>query len=419
MPIYEPGLDELVSIQRGQGRLNFTEDYGTALGGADIAMIAVNTPPTTTGEADVSNVIASVEQILRYARNGLVIAIKSTVPVGTGDQVEVLAREAGLDLHIVSNPEFLRQGSAISDFMNPDRVVVGAENSSAGYQTQRLYRRINGPFLLCSRRSAELAKYVSNALLATRVSFINEVAAICDATEADVEEVSEIVGLDHRIGLHYLKAGLGWGGSCLPKDVLALSATAASRGCSTVMLDAAARVNHRQTDHALEKLVRHAKPEAGSVIGILGLSFKPNTDDIRGAPSLQILRSLIDSGMQVKAHDPAAMIHVKPLFPEVSYCEDLYETVQGSDALILCTEWQDYRAADWARIAGSMRRPVVLDGRNVLDPAALKDLGFTYLALGRRTKNRTLREGSEINTSQKTGQSAVFAASNPYVGHEQ
>lgn len=385
VPFFEPGLDELVARFWRGGRLSFTSDYGRALEGSDVVMIAVNTPACENGEAETAHVFGATKEILQHAEPGLVIAVKSTVPVGTGDLLAELAKHSAVPgVEIVSNPEFLRQGSAVNDFMKPDRIVVGGSKRAAMDVVAGLYASLPGTMIFCTRRSAELAKHAANAFLATRISLMNELAAICDAAQADVTEVSQIVGADHRIGPYYLQAGLGWGGSCLPKDVMALAASASSFGCSALILDAVSQVNSRQPDLAIEGLRRAADLQAGSTIGVLGLSFKPDTDDIRGAPALQIIRRLLECGHTIRAHDPQAIEPVRALLPEVGYCLDPYHLAEGCDALFLVTEWREYLALDWTRMLARMRGETILDGRNALDGDILTRTGFTYLSLGRR-----------------------------------
>jgi UDPglucose 6-dehydrogenase len=387
LPIYEPGLADRFDRQRARGRLSFTADYACAIPPADVVFLAVNTPPMEDGEADLRFVYTAVLSTLRFARPGLVLVTKSTVPVGTGDMIAELARACGPGgVHVVSNPEFLREGSAVRDFMRPDRIVIGAEDERAGELVAGLYAGIDAPVILCGRRSAEIAKYAANVFLAARISLINEVAAICEASGADIGDVARIVGADARIGPSFLHAGLGWGGSCFPKDARALAATAAEYGLPAPLLDATLAANARQRQRAVAHLLGAVDGIAEASVGILGLAFKPGTDDIREAPALDIARQLLECGIAVRAHDPVAMPNARRVVPAIALCEDPYEAARGCDALLLATEWDDYRALDWERVRGLMRGTVVVDGRNALDGAHLTALGLTHISFGRPSR---------------------------------
>lgn len=383
MPFYEPGLEEIVLEHRASGRLSFSDDYASVIPRSEFAFLAVDTPPREDGSADMSAVYRAACTIFDHARTGLTLVLKSTVPPGTSDRVARKAAERELDVEIVSNPEFLRQGSAIRDFLQPDRIVVGSRSRSATRAVAALYRGLDAPVIECSPRSAEMAKYAANALLATRVSVINEIAGICDATGANIDEVARIVGLDPRIGNRYLRAGLGWGGSCLPKDVAALRALAAIRQAPSPILEAVAGVNESQRQVVLAKLVSQLGELDGKTIGVLGLAFKPNTDDIRGAPSLDIMQRLLDAGAEVRAHDPFAMEATSRLLPTVKYYDDPLEVAHGADAILLATEWPSYIELDWRLIGDLMRSRVIVDGRNVLDQGLLESMGFAYASFGR------------------------------------
>lgn len=384
LPIYEPGLDELVQRGVRAGRLRFKGTFPAAVSGARFVFIAVPTPPLEDGRANTTHVFSAVREVLGMAEPGTIIVVKSTVPVGTGESLAHLARALGrVDVRVVSNPEFLRQGSAVDDFLSPDRIVVGAEDEMAGEAVAALYRGLTAPLMTCDRRSAELAKYAANALLATRISFMNEVAAVCEATGADVDEVARIVGADERIGPHFLRAGLGWGGSCFPKDVLALAATAATHGADVPILDAVFAVNLRQRDVALNHLLHAVSDRDDPVVAVLGLSFKPNTDDLRGSPALEVIGRLLENGVRVRAHDPVAMSRARAAMPAVEYGSDAYEVADGADALLLATEWPEYVRLDWARVRELMRGTSIVDGRNVLDQRLLRRLGFIYVSFGR------------------------------------
>lgn len=388
LPIYEPGLDAIVARNRSAGRLVFTDEHATALRGASSVFIAVNTPPRSDGQADTSYVFAAVRSILAHAEPHAVVVTKSTVPVGTGDAIDGLAADAGRwDVSVVSNPEFLREGRAVRDFMVPDRIVIGTARAAAGTLVARLYATIDAPMILTDRRSAELAKYAANAVLATRISFVNEMAVLAETLRADIQEVTRIVGSDRRIGPSFLQAGLGWGGSCFPKDVRALAATAAEAGCRSSILPAIFEVNVRQRDWAVQRLLAMVETIPRATITVLGVAFKPDTDDIREAPAIEIIQRLIEAGVDVRAHDPVAMDHARRLLPDVRWCVDAYEAAWGSDALLLATEWGEYRDLDWRAMRDQMRGWKVLDGRNALDGEAMATLGFTYHSVGRPSRS--------------------------------
>jgi UDPglucose 6-dehydrogenase len=384
LPIHEPGLPDIVSEAVSAGRLEFGDNYAAVVPSSDFVFVAVNTPPRADGSADTSYVLAAARSVLEFARPGLIIVTKSTVPVGTGDEIERLVDASGTDhVHVASNPEFLREGSAVEDFLRPDRVVVGADSPEIGRRVASLYDGCNAPVVLTTRRSAELAKYAANAALATRISFMNEMATICEATGADVAEVARIVGSDSRIGPKFLQAGLGWGGSCFPKDLSALAATAHGLDRSTPILSAVMAVNARQRAHAVELLLAASSDAVHPSVAVLGLTFKPDTDDLRGSPALDVIARLLAEGVTVKAHDPMAMAHASLLLPSVHYAASAYEAAAGTDALLLATEWPEYLRLDWLRIRHAMRGAFVLDGRNVLPGGILADLGFDYRSFGR------------------------------------
>jgi UDPglucose 6-dehydrogenase len=389
VPIHEPGLGDLVAGSVAARRLEFGDDYASVIPSSDYVFLAVNTPPRADGSADTSFVLAAVRRLLEFARPGLVIVTKSTVPVGTGDEIEALISEAGIDrIHVASNPEFLREGSAVEDFFRPDRIVVGADEPGIAARVAELYEGVGAPVLLTSQRSAELAKYAANALLATRISFINEVASISEAVGADVDEVARIVGADSRIGPRFLQAGLGWGGSCLPKDLSALAATARQRGRRTPILDAVVHVNARQRERAAELLLSATAGSPAPAVAVLGLTFKPETDDLRGSPALDVIARLLERGARVHAHDPQALGQARLLLPTVHFAPDPYEVMAGVDAVLLATEWPEYLQLDWARIRGAMRGSLILDGRNVLHGGLLRRLGFEYRSFGRTAHPR-------------------------------
>jgi UDPglucose 6-dehydrogenase len=387
MPIYEPGLEEIVERNVKAQRLFFTTDYEKALESAEFAFIAVGTPSGVDGEADLQYVKDVVEKIADIVEHPLIVVNKSTVPVGTGDWVEeVITKKRGdrtLEFAVVSNPEFLREGSAIGDFMNPDRVVLGSLNHAAAEKVAQLYAPLRAPVLISDIRTAEMIKYASNAFLATRISFINEIANICDELGADVREVADGMGLDKRIGRSFLDAGLGWGGSCFPKDVKALAHMAVLHNTQPQLLQAVMDINRNQRRRVVYKL---RKVLGGSfldkTIGILGLSFKPNTDDMREAPAVEIIHLLENEGAKIQAYDPQAMENAEKELPGITLCPDLYQMAEGTDALVLATEWNEFKQLDFERIYKLMRTPVLVDGRNQWDGKQLREMGFTYFGIG-------------------------------------
>jgi UDPglucose 6-dehydrogenase len=389
MPIYEPGLEQLVAQNIRSGRLSFSSDYQEGLHQADFAFIAVGTPSGVDGEADLQYVRQVAEQIADLVDHSIIIVNKSTVPVGTGDWVAdiIKKRRNGkpLDFHVVSNPEFLREGSAISDFMTPDRVVLGSIHRQSAALAAQLYAPLRCPVLITDLRTAEMIKYASNAFLATRISFINEIANICDELGADVTEVARGMGLDKRIGHSFLDAGLGWGGSCFPKDVKALAHMAVLHGTQPQLLQAVMDINRNQRRRAVVKLRKALGGLNDKTIGILGLSFKPNTDDIREAPALEIIHLLMNEGANIQAYDPQAMPGVAKIMPAIKLCSDPYQVAEKADALVLATEWNEFKQLDFERIREIMNGLVVLDGRNLWDPDTLRGMGFTYFGVGRGT----------------------------------
>ncbi len=390
IPIYEPGLEELVKRNVKEGRLAFTTSYAEAVPGADVAFIAVGTPPGETGEADLSYVLSAAQSIGQALTGYCVVVNKSTVPVGSADKVrEVLGRTARAPFDVVSNPEFLKEGAAIDDFMRPDRVVVGVEGEQARAVMAELYApftRAEQPVLFMDLRSAELTKYAANAMLATRISFMNEIASLCDRLGADVDAVRRGMGSDKRIGHPFLHAGAGFGGSCFPKDVKALMTTARFVGLDFDLLRSVERVNERQKRLLVEKALRHFNGTlAGKQVGVWGLAFKPKTDDMREASALTVISGLVGAGAKVKAHDPVAReVAEKMLHGTVDLVEEPYAAAEGADALFLVTEWNEFRQPDWARLRSMMRTPVLFDGRNVWDAQKARAAGFTYYGIGRK-----------------------------------
>jgi UDPglucose 6-dehydrogenase len=395
MPIYEPGLEQLVSQNVRSGRLFFATDYQEALKEAEYAFIAVGTPSGNDGEADLQYVRAAAEAIADTVDWPIIVINKSTVPVGTGDWVaEVIQQRRGdhpLEFSVVSNPEFLREGSAISDFMNPDRVVLGSLQKEAAQKVANLYQPLRCTIMITDLRTAEMIKYASNAFLATRISFINEIANMCEALGADVNEVARGMGYDKRIGPSFLDAGLGWGGSCFPKDVKALEHMAVLHGTQPQLLQAVMEINRNQRRRAVMKLRKALGSLNDKTIGVLGLAFKPNTDDIRESPALEIIHLLQNEGAHIKAYDPQAMENAARVVQKVELCDNPYRVAENADGLLLATHWNEFKQLDFARIYQIMKHPILLDGRNLWDAEQLKSLGFKYMGVGRAV-NGTFHE---------------------------
>ena len=394
IPIYEPGLDELVLRNSQEGRLHFTTRLADCLDGVEAVFSAVGTPPDEDGSADLRYVLEVAREVGRHMQHYLVVVTKSTVPVGTAHKVEAAIREEltkrGVDIpfDVASNPEFLKEGSAIKDFMSPDRVVVGVESEKARELMTRLY----APFMLNNFRviftdvpSAEMIKYAANSMLATRISFMNDIANLCELVGADVNQVRKGIGSDTRIGSKFLYPGCGYGGSCFPKDVKALVQTAEQNGYDMRVLKAVEEVNERQKSVLFEKLRRHYGVLQGKTIALWGLAFKAETDDMREATSLVTIRHLLEAGCTVRVFDPAAMDEARRrLGDAVIYASDIYDAAKGADALLLLTEWKQFRLPSWARVHDLMRNPIVFDGRNIYDPAEMRKNGFEYYSIGRK-----------------------------------
>jgi len=388
IPIYEPGLEELVRRNARERRLSFTTSLAEAMEGAEVAFIAVGTPPGETGEADLSYVLAAARDIGRAMKRYTVVVNKSTVPVGSAEKVaEALAEVTRQPFDVVSNPEFLKEGSAIEDFTRPDRVVVGTSSEKARAVMAELYApfvRTEHPILFMDARSSELTKYAANAMLATRISFMNDLSALCERVGADVDQVRRGMGSDRRIGYPFLFPGVGFGGSCFPKDVRAVLTMARQVGLDFDILRGVERVNERQKRMLVEKALKHFGSLQGKTLGVWGLAFKPKTDDMREAPSITIIEGLIGNGATVKAHDPVATEVAAALFHgRVKLVEEPYAAAEGADALFLVTEWNEFRQPDFGRLLSIMRTPVIFDGRNIWDAAKLRGLGFTYYGVGR------------------------------------
>jgi UDPglucose 6-dehydrogenase len=387
LPIFEPGLGEMVARNVAAGRLGFTTSYAEALREAEFAFIAVGTPEGVDGEADLQYVRQAAESIAEHMSGPLIIVNKSTVPVGTGDWVAgvVSAKQPQpIPFSVVSCPEFLREGSALGDFMNPARTVLGSLDRDAANRVADLHLPLRAPIQVVDLRTAEMIKYASNAFLATKISFINEIANVCEALGADVKEVATGMGFDPRIGRQFLDAGLGYGGSCFPKDVKALAHMANVQGRHPQLLLAVMDINRDQRRQVVEK-VRELVGEDlnGKRVGLLGLAFKPNTDDMRDAPAIEIAQMLQSHGASVQGYDPVAMTVAGRHMPGVRLCEDAYEVADGADALVVVTEWNEFKQLDLGRVQKSMRRAVMVDGRNIYDPARMQALGFHYRGMGR------------------------------------
>ncbi|MGB0684263.1 MAG: UDP-glucose dehydrogenase family protein [Magnetovibrionaceae bacterium] len=390
MPIFEPGLDALVESNVKAGRLTFTTDLSSAVDGADAVFIAVGTPTRRgDGHADLSYVYAAAEEIAAAMTGYTVVVTKSTVPVGTGREVEKVIKgvRADADFDVVSNPEFLREGAAINDFMRPDRVVIGTQSERAQAVMKALYRPlylIETPILFTSRQTSELIKYAANTFLATKITFINEIADLCEKVEADVQDVAKGIGLDGRIGKKFLHAGPGYGGSCFPKDTLALVHTAQDVGSPLRIVETVVDINAKRKKQMAERIIDAAGGDLnGKTVAVLGLTFKPETDDMRDSPSLDIVPALVEAGASVKAFDPEGMEEAKPLLPAITYCEGAYEAIEGADVLAIVTEWNEFRALNLDKIKGLMKRPVLVDLRNIYNPQEMADEGFIYSCLGR------------------------------------
>lgn len=386
MPIYEPGLEEIVRRNAGQGRLNFTLSYEEGMQNCDFIFICVDTPSGAEGEADLHYVRDAARRIGEVLDYPVVIVNRSTVPIGTGDVVaDVVQRhlKEPVDFAVVSNPEFTREGSAVSDFLNPDRIVLGAMDKDAAEAVAQLYLPLRAPIIVTDLRTAEMIKYASNAFLATRLSFINEIASICEQLGADIKEVAAGMGYDKRIGHDYLDAGIGWGGSCFPKDVKALAHMAAIHGTHPQLLRAVIEINRDRRRQVIRKLRNILGRLDGTTIGILGLSFKPNTDDMREAPAVEIIHMLQHEGARIQAYDPVAMDNAHRQLERVKLCDDPYRVAKESDALVIATEWNEFKQLDLARIRDLMRRPVIIDGRNIYEPDTMMELGFVYQGMGR------------------------------------
>jgi UDPglucose 6-dehydrogenase len=390
MPIFEPGLDHLVATNVTAGRLNFTTDVAAAVSGADAVFIAVGTPSRRgDGHADLSYVYAAAEEVAQALTDFTVIVNKSTVPVGTGDEVEriIRATNAKADFAVVSNPEFLREGAAIDDFKRPDRIVIGGDDPRAMEVMRQVYRPLylnKSPIAEMSRRGAELTKYAANAFLAVKITFINEIADLCEKVGADVQDIARGIGLDNRIGAKFLHAGPGYGGSCFPKDTLALLKTSQDYDAPQRIVETVVAVNDQRKRAMGRKVIAACSGDVrGKTIAVLGLTFKPNTDDMRDSPAIAVIQTLQDAGAQIRAYDPEGMEQAKLVLSNVTYCTGAYAAMEGADALVIVTEWDVFRALDLPRVRSLLRQPVLVDLRNIYPRETVEEAGFTYRAVGR------------------------------------
>jgi len=393
MPIYEPGLIDLVRKNVAKGRLKFTDNLALAIRESEVIFLAVPTPSGENGEVDLSYIFNAVDQIAKVIDSFKVIVTKSTVEVGTNDQIRerLLSHKIAPEMfEVVSNPEFLREGSAVSDFMRPDRVVIGTSSPKALEIMKEIYRPlylIETPIVATDIHTAEMIKYASNAFLATKISFINEIANLCELVGADVQQVAKAMGLDGRIGKKFLHAGPGYGGSCFPKDTLALTKIAEKAGMRATIVEAVIEVNNRQKMRVVEKLLKILPNLSDKTIGILGLAFKPNTNDVRETPALTVIEEILKRGGQIKAYDPEAMKEMRKYYPQITYVASTEDAAKGADALIIMTEWNEFRNLDLNYLKSVMKNPIMIDTRNIYDPEKVQAVGFVYDCFGRKTVN--------------------------------
>ena len=387
IPFYEPGLQELVTKNIKEGKLTFTNKIGDAVKKSEIIFIAVGTPPRPNGEADLSYVENVAREIAEHLDSYKVVVEKSTVPVETGEKVALTIRrhnKHNAEFDVVSNPEFLREGSAIEDFLKPDRIVVGVSSERAANVMKKLYGPLNAPIIVTDIKSAEIIKHASNSFLAAKISFINAIANICELSGANVQQVSEGMGYDKRIGKSFLYAGIGYGGSCFPKDVDAFVKIAESKGYDFGLLKEVQKINKDQRKKFIKKIEDALWVTKGKTIALWGLAFKPETDDLREAPSIDIISCLQKEGTTIRAYDPVAADNMKKLFPDITYCKDPLEAVTGADALVVVTEWDEFKKIDLSKVKSLLKYPLVVDGRNIYDPDKMEKLGFHYISIGRR-----------------------------------
>ena len=415
VPIYEPGLEELIRRNVADGRLRFTIDLTNAVKESLVCFIAVGTPPDSDGSADVQMVLGAARSVAQAMQDYRVVVLKSTVPVGTADQVrEIMTAATEHPFDVISNPEFLKEGAAVEDFMRPDRVVLGGNNDQALSVMQELYGpfvRTENPILLMDNRSAEMTKYAANALLATRISFMNEIARLCESIGADVADVRRGIGFDRRIGHAFLFPGVGYGGSCFPKDVQAVIRTAETNGVDFSLLKAVEAVNARQKQLLVDKVHHTFGPDLhGRKFAIWGLAFKPRTDDMREAPSVVIIEALLAAGASLAVHDPEALNRAREIFGEqVSYHQVNYDTLTDADALLIVTEWNEFRRPNFERMRTTMKTPLIFDGRNLYEPGVMQQEGFTYHPIGRRPVVQDTQDAQDVQAVQAEGRAAVGA----------
>ncbi|VAX15218.1 UDP-glucose 6-dehydrogenase [hydrothermal vent metagenome] len=386
MPIYEPGLEEMVTRNMDEGRVSFSTDVDSGVKGADVVFICVGTPPKDDGETDLSYIESAARTIGERLNGYKIVVNKSTVPVGTGDLVRRVINETkttDANFDVVSNPEFLREGSAIGDALNPDRVVIGAPTKEVAVKLLELYATLGSPMLITDVESAEIIKYASNSFLATKISFINAIADICEKVGANVNDVAKGMGADRRIGKEFLNAGLGFGGSCFPKDVLSLIHTSGKLGAEFSLLKEVVKINEERVNHFVHRVIDRFPDVASCTFGVLGLAFKPDTDDMREAKSIDIIKQLTAHGAKVRAYDPVSMDNAAKEMPDITYCDSAYDALTGVDAMIVVTEWREFKLLDMERIKGLMKTPVIFDGRNVYDAGRVRSAGFEYFSIGR------------------------------------
>jgi len=388
VPFFEPGLQEMTANNLKSGRLEFTTNYADAIPKSEVIFICVGTPQEEDGSVNLKYVFSAVESIAKHMNSYKVIVNKSTVPVGTADKVrELIRKNTPHDFGIVSNPEFLREGSAIKDFMNPDRIIIGVNNKREEEIMTNIYRgleRIGQPIVVTDVKSSELIKYAANCMLATRISFMNMLANLCYEVGADIKQVAKGIGLDDRIGPRFLQAGIGYGGSCFPKDVKGLMQTLEEHGCDNSLVKAVDNINYFQTKKFAERIELVLGSLKGRKIAVCGLSFKPKTDDIRESSSIKLIKMLKEKGAEINAYDPVAIENSKKELPDINYCTSAYDALDGSDCLVLATEWDEFRYLDKNKVKNLLRQPIIFDGRNIYDPQEIKEAGFIYVGIGRR-----------------------------------
>lgn len=386
-PIYEPGLEELMKSNIKKGRLKFVNDFKEAVTKSEVIFICVGTPSKENGDADLSFIEKVSRDIAKHIKSYKLIIEKSTVPVETGEKVKEIIRFSKgnkVDFDIASNPEFLREGSALDDFMHPDRVVIGVESKKAKDILTELYKPLNAPIVVTNIKGAEIIKHAANSFLATKISFINAISNICEKVGTDVNDIAKGIGLDKRINTSFLNAGIGYGGSCFPKDVDAFIFICHKLGYDFGLLREVRKINQAQRDLLFRKVEKMLWNLPGKTVGVLGIAFKPNTDDIRSAPSIDIINRLIDSGCKIKAYDPKAMDKAAGLFKNVKFCKDAYDVAKGSDCLVIVTEWDEFKSLDFKKIKKLLKHPIIIDGRNIYDPKEITDMGFKYSGIGRK-----------------------------------